>query len=134
MPLPQATACPTPCLGRCHRRRGFAVRSFPIGNTGFVEIDRGTMSHARLRQKAELYAAYAASDAWRKRHQFLPALLFLTTTDIRAHKFMRALAGALSFGPRQQRRHASSPAPPGRGHHTGYLTSRLVTTGFRGRK
>ena len=74
--------------------------------TAFVEIDRGTMSHARLRQKAELYVAYAAADAWRKHHQFLPALLFLTSTDIRAHKFMRALAGALSFGPRQQRRHA----------------------------
>ena len=72
----------------------------------FVEIDRGTMSHARLRQKAELYAAYAASDAWRKRHQFLPALLFLTTTDVRARKFMSALAGALSYGPRQQGRRA----------------------------
>ena len=28
--------------------------------SAFVEIDLGTMSHARLRQKAELYAAYAA--------------------------------------------------------------------------
>ena len=74
--------------------------------SAFVEIDRGTMSHARLRQKAELYAAYAAPDAWRKRHQFLPALLVLTTTDVRARKFMRALAGALSYGPRQQGRRA----------------------------
>jgi len=74
--------------------------------SAFVEIDRGTMSHARLRQKAELYAAYAASDAWRKRHQFLPALLFLTTTDIRARKFLKALAKALSYGPRRQGRHA----------------------------
>jgi hypothetical protein len=49
----------------------------------FVEIDLGTMSHTRLRAKAELYAAYAASDAWHERHLLLPALLFLTTTDTR---------------------------------------------------
>ncbi len=81
--------------------------------SAFVEIDRGTMSHGRLRCKAELYAAYAASDAWRKRHQFLPALLFLTTTDIRARKFMRALAGALSYGPRRHGRHAFVAAGAG---------------------
>jgi hypothetical protein len=70
----------------------------------FVEIDLGTMSHTRLRQKADLYAAYAASDAWRRRHLFLPALLFLTTTDTRAAKFLGALARALSYGPRQHGR------------------------------
>jgi hypothetical protein len=68
----------------------------------FVEIDLGTMSHTRLRAKAELYAAYAASDAWHERHLFLPALLFLTTTDTRAGKFLKALARSLSYG----RRHA----------------------------
>jgi hypothetical protein len=72
----------------------------------FVEIDLGTMSHTRLRQKAELYAAYAKSDAWHGRHLFLPALLFLTTTDIRASKFLTALALALSYGPRRTGRHA----------------------------
>jgi Replication-relaxation len=72
----------------------------------FVEIDLGTMSHARLRQKAELYAAYAASDAWRGRHLFLPALLFLTTTDVRADRFLGALARALSSGPRRHGRRA----------------------------
>ena len=72
----------------------------------FVEIDLGTMSHTRLRQKAELYADYAASDAWRERHPFLPALLFLTTTDTRAAKFLTALARALSHGPRQHGRRA----------------------------
>ena len=71
----------------------------------FVEIDLGTMSHTRLRQKAELYAAYAKSDAWHGRHLFLPALLFLTTTDIRASKFLKALAQALSLGPRRKGRH-----------------------------
>jgi hypothetical protein len=72
----------------------------------FVEIDLGTMSHARLRAKAELYAAYAASDAWRTRHPFLPALLFLTTADIRAGKFLKALARSLSHGPRSNSRRA----------------------------
>lgn len=72
----------------------------------FIEIDLGTMSHTRLRQKAELYAAYAASDAWRERHLFLPALLFLTITDIRAAKFLSALARALAHGPRRNGRRA----------------------------
>lgn len=71
----------------------------------FVEIDLGTMSHTRLRQKAELYAAYAKSAAWHGRHLFLPTLLFLTTTDIRAGKFLKALAQALSLGPRRKGRH-----------------------------
>ena len=72
----------------------------------FVEIDLGTMSHTRLRAKAELYAAYAASDACRERHPFVPALLFLTTTDIRASKFLKALARALSYGPPLHKRRA----------------------------
>jgi hypothetical protein len=72
----------------------------------FVEIDLGTMSHTRLRQKAELYAAYVASEAWRERHLFLPALLFLTTTDVRAAKFLGALARALSYGPGRNGRRA----------------------------
>jgi hypothetical protein len=68
------------------------------GVRAFIEIDLGTMSHTRLRAKAALYAAYAASDAWREHHAFLPALLFLTTTDIRARRFLNALARALSYG------------------------------------
>ncbi|HEY7830282.1 MAG TPA: replication-relaxation family protein [Solirubrobacteraceae bacterium] len=70
----------------------------------FVEIDLGTMSHARLRQKADLYAAYTASNAWRESHLFLPALLFLTITDIRAGRFLKALAGMLSHGRGRGRR------------------------------
>ena len=64
----------------------------------FVEVDLGTMSHARLRQKAELYAAYAEARAWEGRFRFLPALLFLTTSDVRAGRFLKALGGALSYG------------------------------------
>jgi Replication-relaxation len=79
----------------------------------FVEIDLGTMSHARLRAKADLYAAYVASDAWRARHPFLPALLFLTTTDIRASKFLKALARSLSHGPRSNTRRAFVAAAAG---------------------
>ena len=37
----------------------------------FVELDLGTMSHTRLRQKADLYAAYTAADDWQDRHLFL---------------------------------------------------------------
>jgi hypothetical protein len=62
----------------------------------FVELDLGTMSHTRLRQKAGLYAAYTAADVWHDRHLFLPALLFLTTTDTRAQRFLTALQSALS--------------------------------------
>jgi hypothetical protein len=64
------------------------------------------MSHTRLQAKADLYAAYVASEAWQERHLFLPALLFLTTTDTRASRFLGALARALSYSPRQQGRRA----------------------------
>jgi hypothetical protein len=67
----------------------------------FIEIDLGTMSHTRLRQKAELYAAYTTSDAWRDHHPFLPALLFITATDTRATKFLNTLARELATGPRR---------------------------------
>jgi hypothetical protein len=70
----------------------------------FVELDLGTMSHARLRQKADLYAAYTAADTWRDQHLFLPALLFLTTTDMRARRFLVALRGALAHGRRSYSR------------------------------
>ncbi len=72
----------------------------------FVEIDLGTMSHTRLRFKAALYAAYIESEAWHKRHAYPPALLFLTTTDIRARRFLGALARALSYGPPLRKRRA----------------------------
>lgn len=62
----------------------------------FVELDLGTMSHARLRKKANLYAAYTAAGVWRERHLFLPALLFLTTTPVRAHRFLVALHAELA--------------------------------------
>jgi hypothetical protein len=71
----------------------------------FVELDLGTMSHARLRQKAELYAAYTAADDWQDRHLFLPALLFLTTTDTRAQRFLTALQSALSDNRRSYSHH-----------------------------
>jgi hypothetical protein len=57
-----------------------------------VEIDLGTMSHTRLRQKAALYLAYAKANAWQSRHPFMPVLLFLTTTTSRAHRFLDNLA------------------------------------------
>jgi hypothetical protein len=63
--------------------------------SAFVELDRGTMSHRRLRAKADLYAAYDDECAWRERHDYCPALLFLTTTAARAESFLRSLNAAL---------------------------------------
>ncbi len=57
----------------------------------FVELDMGTMSHRRLKQKATGYAEYAKAEAWRKRHRFCPALLFVTTTEKRARSFLAAM-------------------------------------------
>jgi hypothetical protein len=67
----------------------------------FVELDLGTMSHARLRQKADLYAAYAAAGASRGQHLFLPALLFLTTAQVRALRFLDALQRAFADSQRR---------------------------------
>ena len=57
----------------------------------FIELDMGTMSHRRLKQKAAGYAEYAKAEAWRERHRFCPALLFLTTTEKRARSFLAAM-------------------------------------------
>ena len=61
----------------------------------FVELDMGTMSHRRLKQKAAGYAEYAKAEAWRERHDFCPALLFVTTTVTRARSFLAAMRGGL---------------------------------------
>jgi len=42
--------------------------------SGLVERGMGGMSHRRLSQKADLYAAYFAAGAWRERHRFCPAV------------------------------------------------------------
>ena len=68
-------------LGNERKERSFA----------FVEMDLGTMSHARLHTKAEMYVSYAASDSWRDSYEFLPALVFLTTSGSRALRFLHAL-------------------------------------------
>lgn len=57
----------------------------------FIELDMGTMSHRRLKQKAAGYAEYAKAEAWRERHRYCPALLFLTTTEKRARSFLAAM-------------------------------------------
>lgn len=72
----------------------------------WVELDLGTMSHGRLRFKAELYAAYADKTSWEDRHPYMPALLFLTTNEVRARRFVSMLAKALSYGPRSLGRRA----------------------------
>jgi hypothetical protein len=65
------------------------------GLLGFVELDLGTMSHARLKTKAAGYAAYVANASWAERHPFCPCLLFLTTTETRAVAFLKLLSGLL---------------------------------------
>jgi hypothetical protein len=65
------------------------------GLLAFVELDMGTMSHARLKTKAAGYAAYAANASWTERHPFCPCLLFLTTTEPRALAFLKILGGQL---------------------------------------
>jgi hypothetical protein len=74
------------------------------GLLGFVELDMGTMSHARLKTKAAGYAAYAAQAAWTESHPFCPCLLFLTTTESRAIAFLKLLNGLLD----KHRRYSSS--------------------------
>ncbi len=61
----------------------------------FIELDMGTMSHRRLKQKAAGYAEYAKADAWHERHRFCPPLLFLTTTEKRARSFLGAIGKEL---------------------------------------
>src|SRR6266498_2978562 len=61
------------------------------GLLAFVELDLGTMSHARLKTKASGYAAYATQAAWTEVHPFCPCLLFLTTTETRAISFLKTL-------------------------------------------
>jgi hypothetical protein len=91
--------------------------------TAFVEIDLGSMSHTRLRQKAELYAAYTTAEAWKGRHLFLPALLFLTTSDLRAERFLAALNKALAYGPRSTQRRAFVAGAAGIARAPGRLLS-----------
>jgi hypothetical protein len=65
------------------------------GLLAFVELDLGTMSHARLKTKAAGYAAYVTQAAWTERHPFCPCLLFLTTTEARALSFLKILTALL---------------------------------------
>jgi hypothetical protein len=57
----------------------------------FVELDMGTMSHRQLKRKAAGYAEYDRAEAWRDRHRFCPALLFITTTEKRARSFLAVM-------------------------------------------
>ena len=61
----------------------------------FVELDLGTMSHARLKVKAGVYTTYAVQAAWTERYDFCPCLLFITTTEARAVAFLKTLAALL---------------------------------------
>jgi hypothetical protein len=97
--------------GRCSGRTGASADALirlhdenGRGLLAFVELDMGTMSHARLKTKAAGYAAYAAQAAWTERHPFCPCLLFLTPTETRAVAFLKLLNGLLD----KHRRYSSS--------------------------
>jgi hypothetical protein len=53
-----------------------------------VELDLGTMSTRQLKAKAEGYGEYAKLEGWRKRNQYCPPLLFITTSEKRARSFL----------------------------------------------
>jgi len=59
------------------------------GLLAHVEIDLGTMSHARLRTKLGQYLLYTEQKVWRERFAYQPALLFITTGRQRATTFRR---------------------------------------------
>ena len=63
----------------------------------------------RLRTKAAGYAAYAAEAAWAQRHPYCPCLLFLTTRDTRAFRFLKAVQAALEKAARERVRHPRRP-------------------------
>lgn len=56
----------------------------------FIELDMGTASLTKIQRKLGIYVAYSQKGAWRERHPFLPALLFITTTDRRAEAILKA--------------------------------------------
>ena len=58
----------------------------------FVEVDLSTMTQDRLRAKVTRYRRYAASKAWKGRHPHCPVLLFATTSEQRATRFLAGTA------------------------------------------
>jgi hypothetical protein len=61
-------------------------------STAFIEVDLGTMTHRRLRDKLLCYLRYAADRRWEGRHPACPPLLLLTTSEDRAQRFMEGVA------------------------------------------
>jgi hypothetical protein len=62
---------------------------------GLVELDLGTMSTRQLKAKAEGYGDYVRLDGWRKRNEFCPPLLFVTTNEKRARSFLAGCRRAI---------------------------------------
>jgi hypothetical protein len=58
----------------------------------FIEVDLGTMTHARLRAKVLRHREYANAGAWDERYPHCPPLLILTTSETRATTFLNGLA------------------------------------------
>ena len=54
----------------------------------FLEVDFATMDHARLRAKVARHRRYCQETVWWDRHPCCPALLLVTTSDVRASRFL----------------------------------------------
>jgi hypothetical protein len=57
-----------------------------------IEVDRGDLPLARLREKLRGYLAYTAAVGWRGWHESCPVLLVLTTSEERAADLLGAAA------------------------------------------
>jgi DNA-binding Lrp family transcriptional regulator len=60
-----------------------------------VELDLGTMSARQLKAKAEGYGEYLVREGWRQRNSYCPPLLFITTSEKRAHSFLATCRGTV---------------------------------------
>ena len=60
--------------------------------SAFVEVDLSTMVQDRLRAKVTRYRKYAEAGGWKGRHPHCPVLLFVTTSEQRATRFLAGIA------------------------------------------
>lgn len=61
--------------------------------SAFVEVDLSTMTQDRLRAKViTRYRKYAEAGGWKGRHPYCPVLLFVTTSEQRATRFLAGIA------------------------------------------
>lgn len=72
------------------------LTSSDVHYEAFIELDMGTASLTKIQRKLGNYVAYSHKGAWRERHPFLPALLFITTTERRAEAILKAFLAKIA--------------------------------------